>query len=230
MSQEKQFHSPKAILIDLDGTIADTLSALYRVYMHFLEIYGIKGSSKEFEEINGLSIREGVELLKIRYQIPKESVQLHQDYLTLLRDGIKEDVEMFPGVREFLEYAESQKLDLAIVTSASDHYANTFVNKHHIYQFFKAIITPREYENSKPDPTVYLRALEVLKISAEHALAIEDSVNGMKASLTAGIPTLFFSKTKNTPLSHPLLIGRASSWQEILQIVKEKRLNALSDL
>ena len=46
------------IFFDLDGTLADSLPAMYQVYLNYLTDFGQNGSKEEFEELNGPSLVE----------------------------------------------------------------------------------------------------------------------------------------------------------------------------
>ena len=52
---------------DLDGTLADSISDMYCVYREFCRTKGIRGTKKEYQELNGLSLEEIIRILKKRY-------------------------------------------------------------------------------------------------------------------------------------------------------------------
>ena len=75
----------RGVLLDLDGTLVDTIPMLYAFYNDFLEQRGRKGSPEEFQRINGPSLPEVAEYLKDN-QIP---VYTKAKLLEVTEKGIK---------------------------------------------------------------------------------------------------------------------------------------------
>ncbi len=61
--------SCRGVLFDFDGTLIDSISILFDVYSKFLSKYGFEGTLKEFNELNGPSLKEIITILKIKYSI-----------------------------------------------------------------------------------------------------------------------------------------------------------------
>ena len=68
------------VAIDFDGTIIDSLDYLYKVYRKFLDEFNIRGSKKEFNELNGPKIKQIISILKKRYEIKETNSNLLKNY------------------------------------------------------------------------------------------------------------------------------------------------------
>jgi len=183
----------KGVLIDLDGTLADSMPLLYQTYFDFLKRFGHVGSQAEFHTLIGPSLSAVVEHLNNKYHFGMPTGRLTQEYTASLLIHYADSIALFPGAREFLDQAKAKGLKLALVTSADQVLAETFLQAQGITNYFDHIITPAGLPESKPSPAIYLRALETLDLSPDETLAIEDSENGVKAAEGAGIRTVQFT-------------------------------------
>lgn len=216
-SHRIDFSKLKALLIDFDGTLADSLPFLHIAYMTFLGRYGHPGNDAEFFELMGPSIIEIAAILKKRYALKESEETLAKEYQDIIFKGYIDHVELFPGVDEFLAYAAQVGLKLALVSSAPARLVSEFMTEKSI-SHFDAVVTCEMVQKAKPDPEIYLKALSILGVDANETLAIEDSENGITAALAAQIIPLQFD-VKATPNKGPGRI-RFQSWTELLQLFR----------
>jgi HAD superfamily hydrolase (TIGR01509 family) len=96
-----------------------------------------------------------------------------------------------PGILDYLEEAERRGLKTAIVSSSSREWVDRHLIRLERAEHFDEIVTAdHDPERSKPRPTLYLEALDRLSVTANEAIAFEDSPNGVKAAKAAGIFTV----------------------------------------
>ncbi|MBI2045810.1 MAG: HAD family phosphatase [Parcubacteria group bacterium] len=187
---EKKF---QWIFFDLDGTLVDSVPAMYRIYLNFLETFGKIGTKEEFLELNGPALPEIISLLKKRYHL-KDS---EQSLMTLYKEAIARDygpsLEPVDGAEETLKALQDNGYALALVTSAFRSMATPFMKERHWERYFKHCIFGDEVAQSKPNPDIYLLALKKTNAARETAAAVEDSPNGILSAKGAGIFTLGFT-------------------------------------
>lgn len=209
----------KAVLIDLDGTIVDSMPFLYQIYCEFMTRLGLKGTKKEFDELSGPSLREAIVLLKSRYNIEEDAEHLCLDYEESLYTHYTKNLKLFSGVRPFLEYAKKRGLKLGLVTSANERLAKGFLASEELEQEFDQVITPKGLAKGKPDPEIYRRALESLNLHPEEVVAVEDSKNGLLAASSAEIYTMHIVHNGNSAEGLGLTPSlQVKDWHEILNI------------
>jgi HAD superfamily hydrolase (TIGR01509 family) len=182
----------KALFIDMDGTLVDSMPAMFDVYKEFLADYGFTGNKEEFATLVGPSVSEIVNILKERYQISGDTDYFVSRYNSIIAEKYKEAL-LFPGTIDFLQFAKKQGLLLALVTAAPKHLAEFVLAKHRIHHFFDCVLTGNDVEQAKPHPEIYLLALEKLNTKISRSFAIEDSVNGIISATEAGLRTLLIS-------------------------------------
>lgn len=220
MNNKVPFHFSKlrAILIDLDGTLADSLPVLYESYLQFLKVHGFEGSQEEFNSIIGPSLDEIVNILKEKYDIQESSEFLRERYQAIIDKFYASEVQLYPGAKEFLKKARRQGLKLALVTSAPSNLVTQLLSTHSLLEHFDLIITPNGMHKSKPNPEIYQRTIALLDIHESEALAIEDSPQGVQAAISAGIFAIQLTHGKPGVVNEKVIA--VNDWFEILQLSK----------
>ncbi len=180
----------RALLFDFDGLILDTETPSYASWQEVYREHGqelpldrwaaIIGTIGGFEPLDYLEELHGpIDRAAVR-------TRRHEHELRLL-----EIEELRPGILEYLEEAERRGLKTAIVSSSTREWVDTHLARLERAEHCDELVTAdRDPERSKPSPTLYLEALERLDVSADEAIAFEDSPNGVAAAKAAGIFTV----------------------------------------
>jgi len=105
---------------------------------------------------------------------------------SLYQEKLRSEPIEIAGVREVLaELGASHRM--AIVTSARRADFDLIHESSGLLEFFEFALTSEDYARSKPDPAPYLAALERFGAHPRDALALEDSVRGLKSACRAGL-------------------------------------------
>jgi putative hydrolase of the HAD superfamily len=94
---------------------------------------------------------------------------------------------LLPGVTRVVTAAKARGLRLAVASSSTRDWVARNLEKFELLNQFDAICTRDHVSRVKPDPALYLLALEKLGVAADEAIAFEDSPNGILAATRAGI-------------------------------------------
>lgn len=179
----------KAFAFDFDGVILDSLSALRETYLEFLKLHGKTGSATEFNSLNGPSLSEIITKLKENYNLEDPHEVLFHEYKVLLHKSYL-DAPLIDGVFEFLHLLSGRRIPIALVTSSLRDEVEVILRKHNLHTTFEYIVTGNDVQTSKPAPEIYLKLLD--KFPQYQWFAIEDSENGLKSAINAGLQTIFF--------------------------------------
>src|SRR3954470_371368 len=102
--------------------------------------------------------------------------------------ALVEAEELRPGILDYLAYATEHAPRRAIVSSAPRRWIDLHLERLEQAVGWDAIITAdRDADRAKPNPTMYLEALDTLGVRADEAVLFWDSPNGIKAGKAAGI-------------------------------------------
>ena len=201
-------HVPlRALIFDVDGTLADTESAHRAAFNHAFAEAGLDWHWDEPLYTRLLEVSGGKERIthywaEVRGDVKAieagalaDTVQRIHDLKTAVYERLVQDgaVQLRPGVLQLIESAFKEGLRLAIATTTSPVNIAALMRSAigpdwtHIFQIIEDASTA---PLKKPHPQVYLQTLNRMQLRAAECLAFEDSANGLKAATGAGLPTI----------------------------------------
>lgn len=179
----------RALLFDLDGTLAETDSLHLPTWMDALEPYGVEVDEEFYrDKISGRSTAEVV-----RELLPELTDEQGRSIGDAKEASFRErasELEPLPGLVDFVERGRKRGMRIALVTNAPEENVKMILLALKLRDFFDTVVLADEVEAVKPDPAPYRAALEKTGVPAEEALAFEDSISGISSSVAAGIPTV----------------------------------------
>jgi len=211
----------RALIFDVDGTLADTESAHRAAfnlafaevgldwmwdedtYRDLLEVSGGKERilhywqkrQPDLKDIGGAGVRDTV-------------ARMHElktaAYERAVQDGA---VTLRPGVLRLIEQAHQEGLRLAIATTTSPVNISVLMRAAigpDWADYFPIVEDASTAPIKKPHPQVYQQTLKRLQLSAQECLVFEDSANGLKAAMAAGLATVI---TPNRFTEHHDFVG-----------------------
>jgi putative hydrolase of the HAD superfamily len=179
----------RGLLFDFDGLLVDTetpsrlaYEELYREHGHELPLdkwatlVGTIGADwnpdTHLEELVGRPL-DHVALAERRRARERELCDLE---------------DLRPGIEDYLDEAERRGLRTAIVSSSDTDWIGRHLRRLERHHGWDAIIAANgDAARAKPQPNLYLEALEALGLEASEAIAFEDSLNGIRAAKAARI-------------------------------------------
>jgi HAD superfamily hydrolase (TIGR01509 family) len=178
----------KALLLDLDGTLADSLSLLRQTFDRFLVAQGRPPDRVAFERFNGPPMAEIIATLKDELKLELPVNDLLAQYEAMI-DEIYEQAAPSQGASEIMAAARASQWAVAVVTSNSARRANLWLNQTGLNVYCSTVVCGEDVSRGKPHPDPYIEALQRLHVSACDACAVEDSPQGAQAALAAGVKT-----------------------------------------
>ena len=127
-----------------------------------------------------------------------------------------------PGVRELFEHLYALGIPIAVVSSSSHSWVDTWLEKLHLIDMVETIVCRGDAPRIKPAPDLYLEALRRLKLPGADCLVIEDSLNGTKAAIEAGCQTLVVPSRLTDCLDFSIAENIMGSLKELLPLAHLK--------
>lgn len=186
-----------AVVFDVDGTLVDSERDGHRVA--FNAAFAASGLPYRWEVAEYgqlLSITGGqrrlAAFLEGRGHDPADAsalaARLHKDKTRRMRDSVERGaVAPRAGVRELLGKLAAAGVTLAVATTGSRDWVEPLLNGIFGADMFAVVLTGSEVSALKPDPAVYTEMVRRLGVPADRTLAVEDSRNGLRAALAAGL-------------------------------------------
>ena len=194
------------LFLDFDGTLVDSITQLQGAYFEFMEGQGHLGSLAEFNELNGPPLHEIIAQLKDKYSLDLPFIELLSTYREII-ESHGPSLSMRPGADRLILTAQSLSMSIAIVTSSPIDRVLRWIENNDLEHVFDFVIGAESTTLGKPHPDPYLLALRKLKIQAECAVAVEDSISGATSALRAGLTTVMVSH-ETVSFENPLLVEK----------------------
>ena len=182
---------PRMILIDLDGTLVDSVPDLAFCVDAMLARLG-RPPHGEAAVRNWVG--NGVERLVRRALIGQldgepEAADFDRAYplfLELYRDNTSQRSRLYPGIREGLDWLKGNRYRLGCVTNKAAQFTEPLLRDLGVRDDFEIVISGDTLPRNKPDPLPLLHAAAHFGVAPAEALMIGDSVSDVKAARAAG--------------------------------------------
>lgn len=178
----------EAIIFDMDGVLIDSERISFNCFEEVLKDYDYKMEEQFYVRLIGRNVKSIQEVMLEEYgeafpfdEIYKKKSNLAHEFTN------KNGVKIKPGVHELLDYLKFENYKIAVATSTKRERALELLEEAKIKDKVDFIICGDQVSNSKPDPEIFLKAAEGLKVEPEKCMVIEDSDAGIAAAHAANM-------------------------------------------
>jgi putative hydrolase of the HAD superfamily len=183
--------SVKALIFDFDGLILDTETPDVRAWENIYAEHGLAFPMESWAQIiggSGASKFDAAAHLQALLGDPLdlEALQARQNHIS---HSMVAQQSVLPGVMNYLHEAKQLGLKLAIASSSPHSWVDTHAKRLGVFDYFDKVICADEVGpgRTKPNPDLFLLALDHLKVRKNEAIVFEDSPNGVRAARAAGV-------------------------------------------
>ena len=180
----------KCFIFDLDGVIVDTAKYHFLAWKNLANSIGVDFSHAQNEQLKGVSRQRSLEkilgwgnqtLSDTDFQdLMEKKNSEYLNYVTTMGRS-----ELLPEVERTIHFL-IEKNQYVTLGSASKN-ARLILEKTSLIDAFDAIVDGNDVSEAKPNPEVFLKAVQLTNTQPNHCIVFEDSVAGIQAANAAGM-------------------------------------------
>jgi N-acetyl-D-muramate 6-phosphate phosphatase len=181
----------KAVLFDLDGTLADTAPDL--AYALNCMRISRKLPALPLAATRAYTSMGARGLLGVGLDVTPEHpdyAALRDEFLAIYADNLCRETRLFPGMAELLDELEKRGLVWGVVTNKAERYTHPLLEQLGVHHRAACVIGGDTTGKIKPDPAPLVAATERMGIAARHCIYVGDDRRDVEAGRAAGMKTI----------------------------------------
>ena len=211
------------ILFDLDGTIVDTAPDLMAAHNHVMRKFGHQ--EKRLDDIKSLAGKGAWVMMQraFKKEINDESIkkEMTKEFIDFYGKNIDKGSKPIKGVINFLEWAKSNKISMAVCTNKQERLALDLLKKIKLFDYFEYVAGCDTFEFNKPDPRHLTTVVEIVGGDLKKTIMIGDSEVDSNSAYSAKIPFVLvengYTEKKADEIKHDVLIKDFDGFDKIIK-------------
>ena len=181
----------------MDGVLVDNMRIHARAYDIFYERHGVGNRQNVLKELSGL----GNDEIMQRLFTPERLAELggwralSEEKEAIYRELYEPLIRPTAGLLDFLEALRREGIACAVGSSAEMRNIRFVFEKCGIESYFQTVVSSEQVTRCKPDPEIYLKAAEALRLRPEECVVFEDARAGIEAGDRAGMKGVALATT-----------------------------------
>ncbi|PLR75968.1 phosphatase [Bacillus sp. V3-13] len=216
-----------AVIFDMDGVIVDSEPVFKTLNKELFQKLNIIVPDVVQSQFIGGSANRKWALIKQFCNVTQpldELIKYQKDFFN--SKEVRFDEILSPGVRPLLETLKREGVPAALASSSDRDRINNVIDQCDLHGFFQFVVSGEEFNESKPNPEIFLHTAAKLGMEPRKCIVIEDSLNGLTAADRAGMKKIGI-KHKQIPMDLSIADFTISSLEEIDVLMLEKVLEEM---
>jgi HAD superfamily hydrolase (TIGR01509 family) len=180
---------PAAVVFDLDGVLIDSEPVWNAAREELVRERGGTWHDHATTDMMGMSSTEWSRYMHDRLGVPMDPSEINDEVVRRVRSAYEEQLPLLPHAVETVRQLAA-RWPLGLASSSNRPIIELVLKLTGLTPCFAPVVSSEEVEQGKPAPDVYVAAARQLGVDPRACIAIEDSTNGIKAAVAAGMRTI----------------------------------------
>lgn len=215
----------RGVIFDMDGTMIDTEKIKENGWMYAGDCQNIIIDDKILSEIRGTNKEYCKEFINRKFKNVNFD-KLYNDRNEFIERNINSNgIKMKNGLIEILQFLKNNNYKIAVASSSEEETIRRYLANINILDFFDVIIGGDMVKNGKPNPEIYLKAVQLLNIPKEQCIGIEDSNSGILSVHRAGLKAIMIPDLEQpTKEVKNILYAKLDSLVEVIKVLQNMKI------
>ncbi|MDQ6817577.1 MAG: HAD family phosphatase [Actinomycetota bacterium] len=196
-------------MFDLDGVLVDSEQLWNQAKEALVREAGGHWREDAPETMIGMSSPEWSAYLRDQLGVQRDVREIDRDVVRRMEELYRVELPLLPGAREAVR-ALHDRWPLGLASSSNREIIDLVLDLSGLADAFVATVSSEEVDRGKPAPNVYLEAARRVGVRPERCVAIEDSSNGLRAAVAAGMAVIAIPNPHYPPDEDALALAGAS--------------------
>jgi HAD superfamily hydrolase (TIGR01509 family) len=180
---------PAAVVFDLDGVLIESERVWDTARKELVSDRGGMWHDSATTDMMGMSSKEWSSYMHDRLGVPMDAAEINVAVVDRVTSAYEAHLPLLPHAVEIVRELAT-RWPLGVASSSNRPIIELVLERAGLRACFDAIVSSEEVEHGKPAPDVYIAAARLLDVEPEDCAAVEDSTNGIKAAVAAGMRTI----------------------------------------
>lgn len=179
------YANTKALIFDLDGTLADTMPIHYDAWSKTAKVMGINYSQDFLSSCAGMPSAKIIELLNKQNNHSIDP----QEFSALKEEFFAKEMHKITEIKPVtdLVYKYHKKMPMAVGTGGKRNIAEETLKLLGLDKYIPILVSADDVENHKPEPETFLKCANLMGIAPKNCQVFEDGLLGIQAAEKAGM-------------------------------------------
>lgn len=171
----------------MDGTLVDSMKYWKNLGREYLASRGVtEGVDEGLKQISSMTMTESSAFFVRTFGLAGTPDQIASEMNQIMDDHYRNDVELKPGVAEYLEELSRKHVKMCVASATANHLVEACLKRAGILQYFEFLLSCEEVGAGKYRPDVYYEAAGRLGAKPEETAVYEDALYAAKTAKEAG--------------------------------------------
>jgi len=176
-------------VFDLDGVLLDSEPVWNETREALVRERGGTWNERATTDMMGMSSKEWSSYMHDRLGVPMSAAEINDDVVRRVASTYEHGLPLLPHAIETVRELAA-RWPLGLASSSNRPIIDLVLERAGVRRGFAAVVSSEEVPNGKPAPDVYLAAARQLDVDPAECAAVEDSTNGIKSAVAAGMRTI----------------------------------------
>ncbi len=205
-----------AVIFDLDGLLVDSEPVQLQAWDLYLNRFGHSLEADLEARMYGRRLIDAAQAAVDMLQLPVTADVVATDRDEIFLEMARGAIPPKAGARQLIANCLSAGLAVALATSGHRRYVDLALNSAGLEDIFEVQVTGEMVQRGKPHPDTFLRVAREILISPADCLVLEDSPNGVRAAISAGMHCFAVPDQLGTASAYDLADATLGSLEEVM--------------